>query len=30
VFNIDMTSKAAVAKRGKTIADLILAWVARP
>ena len=30
VFDIDMTSKAAIAKRGKTIGDMILAWVAHP
>ena len=30
VFNVDMTSKAAIHKRGEAIADLVLAWVARP
>jgi AcrR family transcriptional regulator len=30
VFNIDMTSKAAVQRRGDAVADLILAWVERP
>jgi AcrR family transcriptional regulator len=30
VFDIDMTSKAAIARRGETIADLILAWVSKP
>jgi AcrR family transcriptional regulator len=30
VFNIDMSSKAAIERRGEVVADLILAWVARP
>lgn len=30
VFNVDMTSKAAIQQRGETIADMVLAWVARP
>jgi AcrR family transcriptional regulator len=30
VFNIDMTSKAAIQRRGDVVADLILAWVGRP
>jgi AcrR family transcriptional regulator len=30
VFNVDMTSKAAIQRRGEVIADLILAWVSRP
>jgi AcrR family transcriptional regulator len=30
VFNIDMTSKAAIQQRGEVVADLILAWVSRP
>jgi AcrR family transcriptional regulator len=30
VFNVDMTSKAAIQKRGEAIADLVLAWVGRP
>jgi AcrR family transcriptional regulator len=30
VFNIDMTSKAAVLRRREVVADLILAWVERP
>jgi AcrR family transcriptional regulator len=30
VFNIDMTSKAAIQRRGEVVADLILAWVGRP
>jgi AcrR family transcriptional regulator len=30
VFNIDMTSKEAILRRGEAIADLVLAWVARP
>jgi hypothetical protein len=30
VFNIDMTSKAAIQRRGEAIADMVLAWVARP
>jgi AcrR family transcriptional regulator len=29
VFNIDMTSKQAIQRRGEAIADLILAWVGR-
>jgi AcrR family transcriptional regulator len=30
VFNIDMSSKAAIQRRGEVVADMILAWVARP
>jgi AcrR family transcriptional regulator len=30
VFGIDMTSKAAIQRRGEVVADLILAWVGRP
>jgi len=30
VFNVDMTSKPAIQRRGETIADLVLAWVGRP
>jgi AcrR family transcriptional regulator len=30
VFDIDMTSKAAIQRRGEVVADLILAWVERP
>jgi hypothetical protein len=30
VFNIDMTSKAAIQRRAEVVADLVLAWVERP
>jgi hypothetical protein len=30
VFDVDMSSKAAIQRRGEVVADLILAWVARP
>jgi AcrR family transcriptional regulator len=30
VFNIDMTSNAAIERRREAIADLVLAWVSRP
>ena len=30
VFDIDMTSSAAIARRREAIADLVLAWVSRP
>jgi len=30
VFNVDMTSKAAIQRRGEAVADLVLAWVERP
>jgi AcrR family transcriptional regulator len=30
VFDVDMSSKAAIQQRGEVVADLILAWVARP
>jgi len=30
VFDVDMSSKAALHRRGEVVADLILAWVARP
>jgi AcrR family transcriptional regulator len=30
VFDIDMTSKAAIQRRGEAVADLVLAWVAHP
>ena len=29
VFNIDMSSKVAIQRRGEVVADLILAWVTR-
>jgi AcrR family transcriptional regulator len=30
VFNVDMTSDAAIQRRGEAVSDLILAWVGRP
>jgi AcrR family transcriptional regulator len=30
VFNVDMTSEAAIQARGEAVADVILAWVGRP
>jgi hypothetical protein len=30
VFNVDMSSTAAIQGRSDVVADLILAWVARP
>jgi AcrR family transcriptional regulator len=30
VFNVDMTSDAAIQRRGEAVADVVLAWVGRP
>jgi hypothetical protein len=30
VFNVDMTSDAAIQRRGEAVSELILAWVGRP
>lgn len=30
VFDVDMTSRAAIQRRGEVVADLVLAWVSRP
>jgi AcrR family transcriptional regulator len=30
VFNVDMTSEAAIQRRGEVVADVVLAWLAKP
>jgi len=30
VFDVDMSSKPAIQRRGEVVAEMILAWIARP